>query len=448
MSYIIRKTNGTTLGTILDGTIDTAQTSLTLVGRNYSNYGQIMTDNLVALVENFAYGTAPSNPLPGQLWWDTTNNLLKVYADTAFKVVGSALATAIAPVTTLAGDLWWDTTNEQFYIYNGTSPYASSGWTLVGPVWGKVAGKSGALRETIVDIAAVTHTVIVLYLDGVRTAIISRDNEFTPSATLSGFTTILPGHNMASFGTFAGTATNASQLGGVAASHYLRTDINNSSTGSLSVVNDNGITVGVDADLTLSVSGSDVAITNNSNAGDIGLYTNNTRYLYINGADGVVEVASAPTTTMGVATKGYVDDSFTDSVLSGTPTAPTPSYGTANTQIATTAFVVNNSGFLKNKIYEGNSYLEILDAGTGSVTLAVDGVTVMSASVSGVNLHSNSIANTQTQTYTSTGDNKVATTSYVRTATQWWGGSAKFVSTDAPDAGQGNDGDFWFQYTV
>ena len=89
MAYIIRKTNGTTLGTILDGTIDTAQTSLTLVGRNYSNYGQIMTDNLVSLIENFAYDIEPSNPLSGELWWDTSANLLKVYTGKYFKIISN-----------------------------------------------------------------------------------------------------------------------------------------------------------------------------------------------------------------------------------------------------------------------------------------------------------------------------------------------------------------------
>ena len=83
MSYIIRKTNGTTLGTILDGTLDTAATSLSLVGRNYSNYGQVMTDNLVSMVENFAYNISPSNPLAGQLWYDTGTSRLKVYTGTA-----------------------------------------------------------------------------------------------------------------------------------------------------------------------------------------------------------------------------------------------------------------------------------------------------------------------------------------------------------------------------
>ena len=453
MSYTITTTNGTTLGTILDGTVDTAHTSLTLVGRNYSNYGQIMTDNLVALIENFAYGIAPSNPLPGQLWWDTTNNLLKVFAGSAFKVVGSAIATSIPPTTTLAGDLWWDTTNEQFYVYNGTSPYASSGWILVGPSWDKINGKSGALRETITDISASVHAVIVIYLDGTRTAIISQDAEFTPATSVDGFTTIKTGYNIHSGETFWGTANNASYLGGVIATNYLRTDINNSSTGNLRIVNDSGVTIGAGLDLTLAVTGIHASITNNSTNGDISLITNGTPYLTITGTTGVIEVAADPTTTLGVATKNYVDDSFANSpYLGGVPTAPTAIAGTISTQLATTEFVVNNSGFLKNKIYQGNSFLEIVDSGTASVDLALDGISVLNAAATGVNLTRTPTAPTQPQTYTSTGTLAIATTSYVHTAGQWWGGSAKFVSLDAPNPGVNdigsNDGDIWFQYTT
>jgi hypothetical protein len=65
-----------------------------------------------------------------------------------------------------------------------------------------------------------------------------------------------------------------------------------------------------------------------------------------------------------------------------------------------------------------------------------------------VHLVSGATAATQSQTYLSAGNGTIATTQYVRTAGQWWGGSAKFVSTSEPDSGQGNNGDFWFQYTA
>ena len=54
-----------------------------------------------------------------------------------------------------------------------------------------------------------------------------------------------------------------------------------------------------------------------------------------------------------------------------------------------------------------------------------------------------------------TNSDQIATTAFVRNlvtsstpdvAGALWQGSAKFVSTTAPDDSQGRDGDFWFQY--
>lgn len=50
-----------------------------------------------------------------------------------------------------------------------------------------------------------------------------------------------------------------------------------------------------------------------------------------------------------------------------------------------------------------------------------------------------------TQSY-SDNSTKIATTAWVRNATQYWDGSRKYVSASAPSSGDGSDGDFWFQY--
>ena len=96
MSYTITKTSGVTIATILDGTVDTAHTSLTLVGRNYSKYGQLMVDNFVGLLENFAHNISPQNPLSGQIWYDTTGSgSLKVWTGATWQILGSALTTSL-----------------------------------------------------------------------------------------------------------------------------------------------------------------------------------------------------------------------------------------------------------------------------------------------------------------------------------------------------------------
>ncbi|KKK52705.1 hypothetical protein LCGC14_3102210, partial [marine sediment metagenome] len=78
MAYIVNKRDGTVVATVADGTIDTTSTSLTLLGKGFNNYGEIVAEDWVHLMEHFSNTTAPSNELRGQLWHDTTTDKIKV----------------------------------------------------------------------------------------------------------------------------------------------------------------------------------------------------------------------------------------------------------------------------------------------------------------------------------------------------------------------------------
>jgi hypothetical protein len=78
MAYTIIRSNGTTLTTIEDGTINTTSTSLGLPGRNKANYGQVVNTNFVRQLESYSATVPPSNPLRGQLWYNTTASTLNV----------------------------------------------------------------------------------------------------------------------------------------------------------------------------------------------------------------------------------------------------------------------------------------------------------------------------------------------------------------------------------
>ena len=84
MSYEINKTDGSALVTLTDGTIDTS-TSLTLFGKSYSGFGELLNENLIKLLENSSSTSAPTAPLTGELWFDTSNGQLKVYNGSAFE---------------------------------------------------------------------------------------------------------------------------------------------------------------------------------------------------------------------------------------------------------------------------------------------------------------------------------------------------------------------------
>jgi hypothetical protein len=89
MSINIKKTDGNIIATVEDGEIDTDATSLALVGRQTSNYALSHAENYVHLLENFAHETAPNTPVVGQLWYDTVADVLKVYNNGLWTVVGS-----------------------------------------------------------------------------------------------------------------------------------------------------------------------------------------------------------------------------------------------------------------------------------------------------------------------------------------------------------------------
>jgi hypothetical protein len=323
MSYIIRKTNDTTLGTILDGTIDDrSKTSLQLIGRNYSNYGQLMVDNLVRLVENFANATGPVNPLAGQIWYDTAQARIKVYTGTTYKIIATCAVQSVAPTTTVQGDMWYDNAEEQFFIYARSSvAYDPTGWVLIGPPFKKSKGRSGAIWEQILDNQSPTpvlHDVVSLYLNGNRTAIISTDPEFIPQTNINGFITVkrgLTANVNVNSGQYFVTANNANYLGSVFATDYLRSDIDDVTSGTLTITNNGGLTIGASSNLqVVTTTSGDAHIRNNRASGDIILYTNtggvSTTAVTVDGATAksfvreinVTQSTAATSTTTGALT--------------------------------------------------------------------------------------------------------------------------------------------------
>lgn len=120
MAYIVNRTDGSVVATIADGTIDTANTSITLLGKGYNNYGEIVAENWVKMLEHFALSTPPSNPMRGQLWFDVSSDKLKVNVSDGtpnWVVLGDAIVSATAPVDGFnTGAFWYDSANEVLNI--------------------------------------------------------------------------------------------------------------------------------------------------------------------------------------------------------------------------------------------------------------------------------------------------------------------------------------------
>ena len=288
MAYTINLTNGTIFATIADGTINTAS-SQTLIGKNYAGYGQFLDDNFIHLLECGSNSTPPGAPLTGQLWWDSSASLLKVYNGTIFKTISAATASSSAPTSNVTGDLWYDTTNAQLKVYTGTT------WLVVGPAYTSGTGVTGAIATTIVDNTSVSHVVIELYVNDSIVGIVSKDAAFTPQVAISGYTTVRPGITLstligAQVPLFQGTATLAQGL--TAGNVFMLNNANTSTTGTLSVINNTGLFVGSNSDLNIGVVGTSVNIKNVTSNGNITFGVNiagtPTTAMTINGSTGTI----------------------------------------------------------------------------------------------------------------------------------------------------------------
>ena len=183
MSYKLNKTDGTLLVDLIDGSIDTATTSLTLVGKNYSGFGEVLNENYIKLLENFSNASSPLNPIIGQVWWDTSDSRLKVYNGTQFKAVGGPFVQATQPAM-VAGDLWINNNTDQLYFYDGAGTPV-----LAGPAYSTLQGKSGFEIVSRLDTQSRTRTCADLYIGGTLMAVMSAI-EFTPGTgyTITGIT--------------------------------------------------------------------------------------------------------------------------------------------------------------------------------------------------------------------------------------------------------------------
>ncbi len=276
MSYRIFRTNQLNGSiTVEDNTIDDT-TSLRFPGRNTTGYGQIIGEDLLHLLENFASPNEPSTPIQGQLWYDTTEgvNQLKVYDGTGWGAAGGLKKGSNAPESesSIAGDLWVNTDTQQLYLFTGSS------WILVGPNVSSGA-KTGAEPEIIVDTSNNSQTVVSQFVGGERVMIISKV-DFIPKSVITGFPEIKAGVNLNNlYENYYGVAENASALlvgsTSVPASNFLRSDVTSSTNFGIDIRNSAGLSVGSDRQLSLNLEGTIGVLLNKTTGSSTDIRVNN-----------------------------------------------------------------------------------------------------------------------------------------------------------------------------
>ena len=460
MAYTINKTDGTVVATITDGTVDNT-TSLQLFGKSFSGFGEGLNENLVKLLENAASTAAPTAPLKGELWFDTTTNQLKVYDGTSFKPTGGSKSSASQPTSPSAGDLWHDTANDQVSVYTG------SAWLLVGPVYTSGQTLSGWKIETLAS-AGGNKVVSSMYAGNTRVAILSKET-FTPSATQTGFAEIKAGLTLNSTlgAVFEGTNTQAANIDVssttntsatvIAGGNFLRADAADTTTGALTVDADGGVIIGDAQELSITVSSNDVTVAQTSQDKDLKFTVNDGGVtktpLQLTGADGGIDITGDVTITGNLTISGSYDKSSVD-VSTYVDAFIGVNEGNAS-DVDGGLIVEKASGEARMFWDTSESYWSAGTTGSYSQVIrdadaTADGNAnkekVLKTTAAGLLTVTNvSLAAVGSAITTSdTSSVSVPTIGQVATFGNLWGGSAKTVSTSNPTGGDGSDGDFWF----
>ena len=382
-SYTVSHTDGTTYTIVSEGVADNSL-GISLIGQNYRDYGQLVANNFLRLLENQANATPPLNPQAGQLWWNSSTKVLSVFNGNQFKPCSSSAVGTSSPTKPAAGDQWWNTALDQLMAFNGTE------WVTVGPASQKGQLFTGIKPTTVVDSNGVSHNIATVQLNGDVAMMVSNDPTFylPVGHELAGVSVINPGLVLPKSATMTGTSDNALQLAGIPASQYIATVAEASVLdGSLTVNGLRGVVVG-------SMSIAKDSIGNASLSSPVGSITTIAGTAgIVCSATGTITVTQEPTVDNSVATKLYVDKSDSalhnklqlsiaeqiaavvndspistlkalssaigndanyainttaslnfkapklDPVFTGTPRAPTPAAGDSSTKIATTEFV-------------------------------------------------------------------------------------------------------------
>ncbi len=190
MTYTVTKTDGTVYSSIGEGVVDNTL-GISLIGQSFSNYGQLIANNFVYLLENQASDAQPANPIEGQLWWNTETKVLSVFDGNRFKPTVSSAVSDSIPLSPIAGDQWWDKNESRLKIYTGAE------WVVIGPTYTKNQGFGGWNPNSVTDTNGNSRVILELTSNGEIVAVINNGTSFQLASAINNISTVGKGMTFA-----------------------------------------------------------------------------------------------------------------------------------------------------------------------------------------------------------------------------------------------------------
>jgi microcystin-dependent protein len=151
MTYVLKWTDPASLNpiiTIADGTADITHTPLKLTGKGFLSWGLPLQQNLLYMLENYAFSAPPSASVLGQTWFNTTSSRLSVNVGTSgpdFQEFSYRDIT-LTPIAPQTSDLYYN--NHTLSVFEGG--------------WQPLAYSSQTRGNYSLDSGAVNHYVVAL----------------------------------------------------------------------------------------------------------------------------------------------------------------------------------------------------------------------------------------------------------------------------------------------
>ena len=100
--------------------VDNTSTSLFFHGHGVPNFGPEQQNNFLKLLQNFASPSSPVHPRKGQIWYDTTVDVVKYWTGSIWKLISASATSAgsTSPDNPVEGQLWFD--GQRLWVYDGS----------------------------------------------------------------------------------------------------------------------------------------------------------------------------------------------------------------------------------------------------------------------------------------------------------------------------------------